>query len=464
MGRAPAEERIGRVVAGKYRVDRVIASGGMGTVYAATHQTTQRVVAIKILHEEYAASDNVVRRFEREARAAGQLDHPNVVDVIDIGQDAGVVYLIMELIEGQTLHQLLRKEKRLSIERMLRILLPVMDALHRAHQLEIVHRDLKPENVMIVECGSELRSILLDFGIAKLLDTSRTQLTMKGTLIGTAQYMSPEQLIDTGNVGPKSDVWAMGVLIYQCLSGALPYDGPHPIAISGAVLDAAPPSVLLRDTDVPPELTKVLDRALVRNLEERYPDMACLAAALLKVVEPMDVDVSAIRHPATPMALTHIEAMGPRIIEVNATLPYAPAMRSHPPEPMVTPTRPSFPSLPGKDDPARRMAFLTGIGLSLVGALAVLFALIFFAWHHLRGADVAESPSSVGAPATDLAIDALPDPPVGAPIPEGVDEHSVPAPSPHAVQLAVEEPEAEVTPPVAEPHPHHRRQVRELVP
>jgi serine/threonine protein kinase len=205
------------LIGGKYRLGPLIGSGGVGTVYRATHLWTEREVAVKILDPTLPHFDELREAFLREARATVQLEHPNVVDVLDMGEDdAGTTYLVMELLDGPLLRDVLVEEGRLSPEDTLAILLPLIDALETAHELGIVHRDFKPENIILsVDPFGVMTPKLLDFGVAQILRDAHPSSSPASSevIVGTPQYMSPEQARDQRNlIGAQTDVWGVGVV------------------------------------------------------------------------------------------------------------------------------------------------------------------------------------------------------------------------------------------------------------
>ncbi len=264
---------MGTTLAGKYRLDRIIGRGGVGTVFAGAHAWTGRDVAVKLLHGSHAQDRVTVERFLTEARAAAALRHPNVVEVLDMGMDDdGTAYMVLEYLEGESLARRLQRVRRLSPDEATSILLPVMDALADAHDAGIVHRDIKPENVFIA-LDPKRRPLpkLLDFGIAKMLASVSSHLTRAGSVVGTAGYMSPEQADGRSAIGPASDIWSMGVLFFECLTGAPPFAAESPTATLVAILTTSPPPLLRAAPNVPPQLAHAIDRALSRAPAGRCP-------------------------------------------------------------------------------------------------------------------------------------------------------------------------------------------------
>jgi serine/threonine-protein kinase len=282
------EALLGQTIAGKYHFERILGSGGMGVVFEATHAWTGRRVAVKVLRRDVAGDVENVQRFLREAKTAAALDHPNVVDVLDMGQEEdGLVYLVLELLQGESLRDLLHREGRVNPGVALHVLGPIMSALAEAHDRGIVHRDLKPENIFICREPREGRFVpkLLDFGIAKLADQRESlSLTKTGAIVGTPQYMSPEQVDGKGKVSPASDVWSMGIVLYQLLAGEEPWSGDSVASVLVAILTAPTPDLRTVAPELPTALGSVVEWTLQRD-PERRPRMRALAEALRAAVE-----------------------------------------------------------------------------------------------------------------------------------------------------------------------------------
>jgi len=216
----------GQIVADKYRVDAVLGEGGMGVVVAATNLMTEKRVALKRLLPRFAADDAAVQRFLREARAAGRIDHPNVVDIYDVGQDRGVPFLVMELLRGVPLATAMA-EAPLDPASVVRLLMPACRGLHAVHEMGLVHRDLKPDNIFLCQRpdGTVVDVKVLDFGISKAIDEQvLPSITKTGSLMGTPHYMAPEQIRGLRDIDRRADVYSLGVILYQALTGALPFN------------------------------------------------------------------------------------------------------------------------------------------------------------------------------------------------------------------------------------------------
>lgn len=265
---------IGRVLDSRYRVDQRIAVGGMATVYRATDNRLDRVVALKVMHPTLAEDAAFVARFIQEARSAARLDHPNIVGVLDQGTDAGYVYLAMEYVAGCTLRDVLRERGALQPRAALDILEPLLAGLGAAHRAGLVHRDTKPENVLI---GDDGRVKVADFGLVRGVDSH----TSAGgdSVLGTIAYLAPEQ-IDRGTVTARTDVFACGVLLYEMLTGAQPHAGATAAQVLYARVNEDVPLPSQVVPELPPELDGLVGRATARDPLGRPAD----AAALLSLV------------------------------------------------------------------------------------------------------------------------------------------------------------------------------------
>jgi serine/threonine protein kinase len=279
----------GDVVAGKYRVDRALGAGGMGAVYRATHTRTGQAVALKWLRPKLAAEPRAAQRLLREARASARIRHPNVVDIYGIEEQDGQAFLVFELLEGETLRELLRR-RRLGTGECLSLLVPAMRGVAAAHAQGVVHRDIKPENVFLTRDPDDPQRCIpkvLDFGISKLTADSplvEGTLTATGAMLGTPHYMSLEQLQAT-DVDARTDVYAFGVVLYECLTGKRPYESDNFSAIVVKIATETPADPLALRPELPPALCDVVRKAMARQRDDRYTSMHALIDALKPFVE-----------------------------------------------------------------------------------------------------------------------------------------------------------------------------------
>ncbi|HUL60367.1 MAG TPA: serine/threonine-protein kinase [Anaeromyxobacteraceae bacterium] len=275
----------GRVLGDRYRVLRRIGEGGMGAVYLCEHVVLRRRLAVKVLRPELAADPEIVERFRQEAVAASQIGQENVVDVLDFGNtEEGALFYVMEALEGLSLGAVLRREGPLAIARALAILEQICRALAAAHRRGVVHRDLKPDNVFLVRRDDGVETAkLLDFGISKVEpDGLHARLTRAGAIIGTPEYMAPEQAAG-GAVDHRADMYALGVMAYEMLTGTLPLEGGTAIATLVAHQTMPPQAPSRRRAAVPPEIDAVVLRALAKRPDDRFESMAALGGEIARI-------------------------------------------------------------------------------------------------------------------------------------------------------------------------------------
>jgi serine/threonine protein kinase len=312
-------------IAGRFRIECEIGTGGMGTVYRATHLGLHRSVAVKVIKSEFAGDPDVADRFMREARTMAKLRHPRAAMIFDAGNlPDSRHFIIMEFIEGTTLSEALAREGRFSPERAIKIGIQICDVLEEAHQLGIIHRDLKPSNIMLNERGV----CVLDFGVAKVLASSTESTathasTGSGQIVGTPRYMSPEQCLGQ-SVGVRSDLYSLGVLLYEMLAGRPPFTDPLPSVVLVKQATAPPPPLPRLRQDVPRALTLTVHSLLAKRPEDR-PQTAAAARAILEKsltqpqpitlpeIEPLSSMVAAVNRPrstafrvAAPLVLVSI--------------------------------------------------------------------------------------------------------------------------------------------------------------
>ncbi|MFO0630236.1 MAG: protein kinase [Polyangiales bacterium] len=422
---------VGDTLDEKYRLLRHVGEGGMGVVFEANHLRLGRRVAIKVLHPFLARDATIVSRFWNEAHAASAILHPNIVDVFDVGVDAatGQAFIVEEFLRGPSLAQLLHSHprRRLKLAEALDYLLPIAGALTACHRRGIVHRDIKPENILISRAlsGAPVPK-LIDFGISKMLEGGIRN-TATGALLGTPAYMSPEQAAASTTIDARSDVWSLGVVFFEVLSGELPYVAPNGNLMLGKILYERP-RLLVDCCDVHPAAAAVIQRALEPNLEVRWQSMQAFLGALLECPCPELAQrasvVSEVDEAAASAPLVEQPTPPPASSEPASRGPLSPHGAGAPPVVSVR--------------PRRRL-----VGASL--ALLVAGMLIGVAWISDRtraaGNDpVAPTPIVIDPPGAEPNLSAARAP---------ATPPTVPPTAPHAVTT----PPLAPTPPVAPPAP-----------
>jgi eukaryotic-like serine/threonine-protein kinase len=266
---------IGQLIGGRYEIEELVATGGMSSVYRARDTVLERLVALKVLHEHFSSDPEYVERFRREARAIAQLNHPNIVTVIDRGEFEGRQFIVFEHVTGDTLKDIVERERQLPVQQTLGLTHQVARGLSFAHEHGVVHRDVKPQNVLLDESGT---AKVTDFGIARSLDPG-DELTETGALLGTSDYIAPEQA-SGGRVDERSDQYSLGVLLYELLAGEVPYSGEGFMAVAMRHVKDPVPSVRERRPDVPPRVDAIVARAMAKRPQDRFPSMAAMMAAI----------------------------------------------------------------------------------------------------------------------------------------------------------------------------------------
>jgi serine/threonine protein kinase len=269
---------LGTRLNGRYRLEARIGSGGMSTVYRAFDETLERQVAVKLMNREVASDSDQLERFRREARAIAQLSHPHVVGVIDAGEDDGRPYIVLEYVEGETLKERIRRHGRLPIPEAVAYAIEIARALGAAHARHIVHRDVKPQNVLIDQEGT---AKVTDFGIARTLEEDG--LTADGRVLGTTDYVSPEQALGQ-HVNGQSDLYSLGIVLYEMLTGEVPFKGENQVAVAMRHVREQVPDVQAKRPEVSAALAAVLDTATAKRQDDRYADDAELIADLEDVL------------------------------------------------------------------------------------------------------------------------------------------------------------------------------------
>jgi eukaryotic-like serine/threonine-protein kinase len=285
-----ADDYIGKTIASKYRVEQLIGEGGMGRVYKANQIALDKPVVLKVLRQALLSDERTVARFQREAKAASRLNHPNSISVLDFGQaEDGAMYIAMEYVQGKDLHHILSREWPLPEARVIRIIGQVLSALADAHSAGVIHRDLKPENIMVEQRRGEADFVkVLDFGIAKIIDGTGDDgpaLTRAGFVCGTPEYMSPEQARGA-QLDHRSDLYGVGVILYQLTSGLLPFDSDSAVGFATKHLTEIPPTPNKRrpEAKVSPAMERLVMKSLAKNADDR-PQTAEQFRAELQAIE-----------------------------------------------------------------------------------------------------------------------------------------------------------------------------------
>jgi serine/threonine-protein kinase len=273
---------VGETIAERYEVEELVGHGGMSSVYKAHDTLLERNVALKILHEQYNADEDFVERFKREARAVAQLQHPNIVTVIDRGEEDDKQFIVFEYIDGENLKERVVRKGRLGVREALEIAVEVARGLAFAHSQGLVHRDVKPQNVLLNGDG---RAKVTDFGIARSLDVDG--MTQTGTVLGTSNYIAPEQASGQ-RVDTQSDVYALGVVLYEMLAGEVPFPGESFVAVAMKHVHEPPPNLLDARRDVPIRVAAAVDRALEKDPEQRFGSMDVFASELEACLAELD--------------------------------------------------------------------------------------------------------------------------------------------------------------------------------
>ncbi|MBI5488851.1 MAG: protein kinase [Deltaproteobacteria bacterium] len=434
-------DRSGTILEGKYRLTRRLGEGGMGVVYEADHVQLQRRCAVKFVHEEIARNVEVCQRFLREARAAAAIGHPGIVQVFDVGVlPDGSHYLIMEFLEGESLAARLGRERPLPVATAVEVVSQSLAALGAAHREKIVHRDLKPDNLFLAGPTANPTVKILDFGICKLETGEATRMTRSGAVIGTPFYMAPEQAGALADVDHRLDIYAMGVILYECLTGRLPFDGDNFTQIVIKILTERCPLPRALNPSIPPALEAVVVTAMERDRQQRYstaedmlralvpwlgarsrarldlPEAAALPLAPAAPAAPFAAAPAAFAAPAS--VVTSAAPYGVAPVAPAVPLPVTPVPAAVSPLPAIPPA-PAFPAtvhasawqsaltppLPAvfpqtRVDPAApRRTWLPWAVTGIVIAAAAVAAVVFFARGHATR-DSAEA----GEPAGPIAL------------------------------------------------------------
>ena len=391
----------GSLLAGRYEILSAIATGGMGEVWKARDRVLDRTVAAKVLRSEYISDPSFLARFRNEARHTAALTHPNIASVYDYGETTDetgtqqLAFLVMEFVDGQPLHTILHDEGRLPVDWTLHVLAQSAEGLSAAHRAGVVHRDIKPGNLLVRPDGVVK---LTDFGIAQARDA--TPLTKTGMVVGTAQYLSPEQAQGM-EVTAASDVYSLGVVAYECLAGARPFDGASQVAIALAHINRPPPPL---PGDVPPAVRLLVERALAKDPTERFADGAAFAEAVHRVAaggSPTGATLSAVPlAPATaPTRIVDMSDGATQMFPATGAAVAAPGARPMPPLARQDDDD-CLDDEPPADDRRRRRWLWIALALLLVGLVAVA------AWALTRGGGDGGGDGGSGEPTTSTSASA----------------------------------------------------------
>lgn len=368
-----AHTLIGRTI-GKYQVLAVVGGGGMGTVYRAREAGTQREVAVKVLNVEYADSEQFVRRFKREAEALAALEHPHIIPVIDFGQESDYLYLVMALKTGGNLSQVIR-EGNVPLSDVQRYIEQIASALDFAHLRGIIHRDLKPANVLLDE---DRNTFLTDFGIARRL--GETKLTAQGTVVGSPTYMAPESWRGE-DPSPETDVYALGVIFYQLLTGRAPFEETKVARLMNMHLFEQPPSLRSLRPDLDERFETIVTLALAKDRGQRFHTAGEMARAVRTALKPMPASQPAPVQPAESdktVILGRTEPKPPPERDQRLrtpTPPAAPPTVPHVQSPAPTPLGGNLPPAPAKRSDNTRLIII-GMGIVIIALLSAILLLL----------------------------------------------------------------------------------------
>ncbi len=389
---------IGTQLGGRYDIEEVIGKGGMAQVYRAFDVKLRRSVALKVMAPQLSVDGEFIRRFEREARLSASLSHPAIVTVYDVGEEAGQHYIAMEFIDGRSLNAILRERGAPGLSYVVPLLDPLCQALDYAHSKGAVHRDVKPHNILVSSDGQVL---LTDFGIAQPLDAGTERLTRTGTFMGTPEYISPEQL-EARRVDGKSDLYALGIVAYEVLTGRVPFSGNTPQLIVAHTQNPPPPPCSIMPS-LPPEIDGMIAQALSKNPADRFPTGEAFLDALQVILRRHGVAMAtreeiralvagensagrptiAVSDDATPMAVRvppdpeQYTEVRPAPVVTPQMAPPFPAAPPAPPSPVSATAAPPAPAPSADEEPPHRRGGMMGWIVALVAMviLGVLFGI-----------------------------------------------------------------------------------------
>ncbi|MGE0328559.1 MAG: serine/threonine protein kinase, partial [Polyangiaceae bacterium] len=435
--------KVGDVIADKYRVDSVLGVGGMGVVVAATHQVLDQKVAIKFLLPEFAQHPEAGARFQREAKAAVRIQSQHVCRVLDVGVNAaGAPFMVMEYLEGRDLADELENCGRMDVERAVEYVLQACEALAEAHAAGIVHRDLKPANLFLAERADGSRIIkVLDFGISKVTDQD-VRLTKTSSVMGSPQYMAPEQMQSSKQVDQRTDIWALGAILYELLTNEVPFQGETVPEICINIVNTEPAPLLELRPELPPGLVAIVECCLKKDANERFENVAELGAELSQFGPPLS-HLSAERasrvlntvHLGTPRSVQQTRASSPHSSQVE-----------------VAPTVASYAAVPTQQKSSRSPALLVALLLVVLGIGGLVAVMVTrSSTPEAANGVVAGQPVEGAQAAPVVSAAAVPAPSV-APAPTAESQPAEPQPASEPV-VAEAEPASSAAPSPAKPQP-----------
>jgi eukaryotic-like serine/threonine-protein kinase len=428
---------LGQTLAEKYLIEELIKRGGMGAVYRGRHVLMDKTVAIKVLRPSLAGDDEVVARFSREAKAASRISHPHAVNVTDFGEsENGVVFLVMEYLDGRTLKETIKSEGPIAPERVVEIVRQVTGALDAAHQQGVVHRDLKSDNIMLSLTNGGDWAKVLDFGIAKIMAPEGGRdidITSPNLVVGTPQYMSPEQCSQATSIDARSDVYSLGVIVYEMLSGQLPFMGESATAIMIKQVQDQPPSILSARPELPKAIEAVVNKALAKQPVDRFQTAGEFSTALAGAVQG-DAAAANVQMSA-PQTTPNVPVQADDVDEETVVRP-----REH-----LTGvgSRQEIPIAAARENERTALANLNPWRVMVIGvvAMAVVFGAVFLL---TRGSGQTTSQTNEQGTGTGLAADPNSQPVQPMPPPTGESEHGIQS-QPGASPLATASPEVRNT-------------------
>ncbi len=416
----------GTLLGGRYRIKRMLGKGGMGAVYEAMQEGLGRTVAVKILDPSLAAHPDQLERFRREATSAAALGHSNIVAVTDFGAPTTTEppFLVMELLSGESLGALLDRESVLSPERVAFVASQVLSALGAAHAAGIVHRDIKPDNVFLTSTSAFHDLVkVLDFGIAKLaVEQGGGRLTGTGAMLGTPAYMAPEQARG-GTVDHRSDIYAVGATMYQALSGRLPHDAPSFPAMLFAIVEQAPEPLSRLRPDLPPGLVAVVDRAMAKSPEARFPSTEAMRAALAPflpgaagVTAPVSSDAPTVAAPSSGGSYSSNQPT-PVVVRSQPPAPHDASAKTPSVAGMVN-TNPSAQAAPSRSSAGVIAAAAVAV-VAILGVVVVLVVKISADGRNASAPQTSVATLSSGAPPASVANATTASTPIASASPSG---------------------------------------------